>query len=104
MHLEVINICARKSKLFKLSLKKLCWFLVFCYVFGVSLWPDQVRSTWSGGMSNETRRIACYFSISSIMIYLHYKSHKIYALFSFLIKLINSIQVSGILASFFYER
>jgi hypothetical protein len=48
MCLEVVNICARKSKFFKLSLKKLCWFLVFCYVFGVSLCPTKSEAIGGG--------------------------------------------------------
>ena len=52
-------MCARKSKFFKLSLKKLCWFLVFCYVFGVSLCPTTSEAIWGGGggMANGVPRI-----------------------------------------------
>jgi hypothetical protein len=57
MRLEVINICARKSKIFKLGFKKVMLVLgvllcVWCFAL-----PDQVLRTWSGGMANGTRRI-----------------------------------------------
>jgi hypothetical protein len=53
MRLKVINICARKSKFFKLKFKKVM------LVLGVLLCPTKSEAIGGGGMANGVPRIGC---------------------------------------------